>query len=105
MTRYSRGGWVDEPHTAKGYRSDYELLIVVNQDQLIDRAAYWYRAKKRLIREMTITGSLRTPVKFIVHTLQDVNDALARGRSRRTRDWSICPPSATARSRRADRSH
>ncbi len=77
---YARGGWVDEPHTAKGYRSDYDLLIVVNQDELTDRAAYWYRAEERLIREMTITGSLRTPVNFIVHTLQEVNDALAHGR-------------------------
>ena len=77
---YARGGWVDEPHTAKGYQSDYDLLIIVNQDELTDRAAYWYRADERLIREMTITGALRTPVNFIVHTLQEVNDALAHGR-------------------------
>ncbi len=77
---YARGGWVDEPHTAKGYQSDYDLLIIVNQDELTDRAAYWYRAEERLIREMTITGALRTPVNFIVHTLQEVNDALAHGR-------------------------
>ena len=77
---YARGGWVDEPHTAKGYQSDYDLLIIVNQDELTDRAAYWYRAEERLIREMTISGALRTPVNFIVHTLQDVNDALAHGR-------------------------
>ena len=77
---YARGGWVDEPHTAKGYQSDYDLLIIVNQDELTDRAAYWYRADERLIREMSITGALRTPVNFIVHTLQGVNDALAHGR-------------------------
>lgn len=77
---YARGGWVDEPHTAKGYKSDYDLLIIVNQDELTDRATYWYRAEERLIREMTITGSLRTPTNFIVHTLQEVNDALAHGR-------------------------
>lgn len=61
---YARGGWVDEPHTAKGYQSDYDLLIVVNQDELTDRAAYWYRAEDRLNREMTMTGSLRTPVNL-----------------------------------------
>ena len=77
---YARGDWVDEPHTAKGYQSDYDLLIIVNQDELTDRATYWYRAEERLIREMTITGALRTPVNFIVHTLQQVNDALAHGR-------------------------
>jgi uncharacterized protein len=77
---YARGGWVDEPYTAKGYQSDYDLLIIVNQDELTDRATYWYRAEERLIREMTITKTLRTPVNFIVHTLQQVNDALAHGR-------------------------
>jgi predicted nucleotidyltransferase/HEPN domain-containing protein len=77
---YARGGWVDEPHTAKGYQSDYDLLVIVNQNELTDRATYWYRAEERLIREMTITKELRTPVNFIVHTLQEVNDALAHGR-------------------------
>ena len=77
---YARGGWVDEPATAKGYQSDYDLLIIVNQQDLTDRATYWYRAEERLIREMTITKTLRTPVNFIVHTLQEVNDALAHGR-------------------------
>ena len=77
---YARSGWVDEPHTAKGYQSDYDLLIIVNQDELTDRATYWYRAEERFIREMTITHTLRTPVNFIVHTLQEVNDALAQGR-------------------------
>ena len=77
---YARGGWVDEPHTAKGYQSDYDLLVIVNQDELTDRATYWYRAEERFIREMTITQTLRTPVNFIVHTLQEVNDALAQGR-------------------------
>ena len=31
---YARGGWVDEPHTAKGYQSDYDLLIIVNDKRL-----------------------------------------------------------------------
>ena len=57
---YARGGWVDEPHTAKGYQSDYDLLIIVNQDELTDRATYWYRVEERLIREITITKALRT---------------------------------------------
>jgi len=77
---YARGGWVDEPHTAKGYQSDYDLLIIVNQNELTDRATYWHRAEERLIREMTITKTIRTPVNFIVHTLQEVNNALAHGR-------------------------
>ncbi|MCP3732579.1 HEPN domain-containing protein [Sphingomonas sp. MG17] len=77
---YARGGWVDEPHTAKGYQSDFDLLVIVNQKELTDRVAYWQRAEERLIRELSITKTVHTPVNFIVHTLQEVNDGLAHGR-------------------------
>jgi predicted nucleotidyltransferase/HEPN domain-containing protein len=77
---YARGGWVDEPHTAKGYQSDFDLLVIVNQKELTDRVDYWARAEERLYRELAITKTLRTPVNFIVHSLQEVNDGLAHGR-------------------------
>jgi predicted nucleotidyltransferase len=77
---YARGGWVDEPHTAKGYQSDFDLLIVVNDDRLTDRVQYWVKAEERLNRELAITKTLRTPVNFIVHSLHEVNDGLAHGR-------------------------
>lgn len=77
---YARGGWVDEPHTAKGYRSDYDLLIIVNDKRIADRVKYWLKLEERLDRELAITGAMRTPVNFIVHTLQEVNDGLAHGR-------------------------
>jgi predicted nucleotidyltransferase/HEPN domain-containing protein len=77
---YARGNWVDEPHTAKGYQSDFDLLIIVSDKRLTDRVEYWCKADDRLIRELSITQSLRTPVNFIVHTLQEVNDGLAHGR-------------------------
>ena len=77
---YARGGWIDEPHTAKGYQSDFDLLIVVNDKRLTDRVEYWAKGDERLIRELSVTRTLRTPVNFIVHTLQEVNDGLAHGR-------------------------
>ena len=77
---YARGGWVDEPHTAKGYQSDFDLLVIVNNDRLTDRAEFWATAEDRLNRALAITKTLRTPVNFIVHTLQEVNDGLAHGR-------------------------
>jgi predicted nucleotidyltransferase len=76
---HARGGWVDEPHTAKGYVSDFDLLIIVSSKDLADRAAHWVRADERLIEEK-LAGRLRTPVNFIVHSLQEVNDGLAHGR-------------------------
>jgi len=77
---YARGGWVDEPHTAKGYQSDFDLLVIVNNDKLTDRIEFWATAEDRLNRELAITKTLRTPVNFIVHTLAEVNDGLAHGR-------------------------
>ncbi|QLC23950.1 HEPN domain-containing protein [Parasphingopyxis algicola] len=72
---YARGGWVDEPHTAKGYRSDFDLLIVVNHKRVVDFSTYWYRAEDRLMHE----PSIKRPVNFIVHTLEEVNNELCKG--------------------------
>ncbi|ATY34376.1 nucleotidyltransferase and HEPN domain-containing protein [Sphingomonas psychrotolerans] len=77
---YARGGWVDEPHTAKGYQSDFDLLVIVNHEKLTDRIEYWSTAEDRLNRELAITEALRTPVNFIVHTLAEVNTGLSEGR-------------------------
>jgi hypothetical protein len=70
---YARGGWVDEPHTKKGYRSDFDLLVVVNNRKLTDFAGYWQTAADRLMRE------INTPVSFIVHSRREVNTALRDG--------------------------
>jgi len=77
---YARGGWVDEPHTAKGFQSDFDLLIIVKDKRLTDRAAYWSKLDERLIREFAITKTIHVPVNYILHTLQEVNDGLAHGR-------------------------
>jgi HEPN domain-containing protein len=55
-------------------------LVIVNQKELTDRVAFWEKADERIERERTILQVLRTPVNFIVHTLQEVNDGLAHGR-------------------------
>src|SRR3546814_13923495 len=62
------------------YRSDFDLLIIVNDKRLTERVDYWLKLEDRLIRELAIDKSLHTPVNFIVHTLQEVNDGLAHGR-------------------------
>lgn len=75
---YARGDWVADP--VGGYFSDYDLLVVVNDDELADVMEYWRGADDRLLQEQTITGRLRTPTNFIVHSLTDVNRQLKRGR-------------------------
>jgi predicted nucleotidyltransferase/HEPN domain-containing protein len=75
---YARGDWVDDP--VGGYKSDYDLLVVVNDERLTDVVDYWAIADDRLMREMAITQTLSAPVSFIVHSLKDVNKQLEQGR-------------------------
>ncbi|WP_176599276.1 HEPN domain-containing protein [Sphingobium sp. 15-1] len=62
------------------YKSDYDILVVVNDERLTDVVDYWASAEDRLMREVTITGSLSAPVGFIVHCFKDVNKKLEQGR-------------------------
>lgn len=75
---YARGDWVED--RLSGYRSDYDLLVVVNGQDFTDLHAYWDKADQHFIQELTVTQHIKTPVNFIVHSLDDVNDQLARGR-------------------------
>jgi predicted nucleotidyltransferase/HEPN domain-containing protein len=77
---FARGDWVYEPHTRVGKHSDYDLLIVVNDSRLTDRTAYWTNLLERFRREYLIRHSILSPVQFFVHSLEQVNDALAHGR-------------------------
>lgn len=72
---YAKGGWVDEPFTMKGYRSDFDLLVIVNNRKLCDFAEFWYKAADRLIHDKAI----ETPVSFIVHSRREVNTHLKEG--------------------------
>ena len=63
-----------------GYRSDYDLLVVVNFDSFAEQYEAWEKAAERFLQELTITRRFSAPVNFIVHTHQDLNDQLAHGR-------------------------
>ena len=71
---YARGDWVHDP--VGRYFSDFDLLIVVDHEDLTD-GEFWYDANNRT---MPGEGEVRTPVSIIVHSLDDVNDQLDRGR-------------------------
>ena len=75
---YARGDWVDDP--VGGYKSDYDLLVVVNHDELADLAEYWGAADDHLLREYQVAKRLTAPANFIVHSLTDVNRQLKKGR-------------------------
>jgi predicted nucleotidyltransferase/HEPN domain-containing protein len=74
---YARGDWVEDP--MGGYFSDYDILVVVNHDELAD-FEYWTAADDHLVREVTIAKRLSAPANFIVHSLGDVNKQLKQGR-------------------------
>ena len=73
---YARGDWVDERHSGKGYQSDYDLLIIVSHEKLTDYYELWGPLWERLFRDREI----KTPVTFIVHTLDQINQELSLGR-------------------------
>ena len=75
---YARGDWVED--RASGYRSDYDLLVVVNHEELADTLEYWGKADDALLREYQIAQRLTAPANFIVHSLSDVNKRLKKGR-------------------------
>ena len=70
---YARTDWVDEPEN--GYLSDFDLLIVVNDERLTNIADYWWNSEDQILRDPEI----RRTVNIIVHDLREVNDALKRG--------------------------
>lgn len=70
---YARTDWVDEPEN--GYQSDFDLLVIVSHPDLTDVADYWYVAEDKILHD----SAIGRPVNIIVHTLDEVNQALSRG--------------------------
>jgi len=75
---YARGDWVADPQG--GYFSDFDIVVVVNHEELTDMTEYWRGAEDHLLRELESGGTIRTSVNLIVHSLADVNARLRRGR-------------------------
>ena len=56
---YARGDWVADP--VGGYFSDYDLLVVVNDERLTDTLDYWAKAGDHLLRDYSIAKRLSAP--------------------------------------------
>lgn len=74
---YGRDDWVED--RASGYRSDYDLMIVVNPPSFAEEDDLWFSLDDRLIQAQ-IANHIKTPVVAVVHSLHELNDELARGR-------------------------
>lgn len=75
---YARGDWVEDP--IGRYFSDYDLLVVVDREELTDVPEFWAKTEERLLDELASGSRLRTPVSLIYHSLEDVNEKLGLGR-------------------------
>lgn len=75
---YARGDWVEDP--VGRYFSDYDLLVVVDREELTDVPEFWAKTEERLLEELASGRNLRTPVSLIYHSFEDVNEKLKLGR-------------------------
>jgi predicted nucleotidyltransferase/HEPN domain-containing protein len=75
---YARGDWVEDP--VGRYFSDYDLLVVVDREELTDVPEFWAATEEKLLEELSAGTKLRTPVSFIYHGIDDVNEKLRLGR-------------------------
>ncbi len=74
---YARGKQVVDP--VGRYFSDYDILVVVDHEDLTDAARYWDKAEDRMVDMLTASGWPQ-PLNLIIHSLDDVNHQLRRGR-------------------------
>jgi predicted nucleotidyltransferase/HEPN domain-containing protein len=75
---YARGDWVVDP--VGRYFSDFDLLVVVNHEDLTDVSELWSKTEDRLVEEVSAGRKLRTPVSVIYHSIDEVNEKLELGR-------------------------
>ena len=75
---HARGDWIADP--VGRYYSDYDILVIVNDERLADKFEYWGRAEDHLIREHAIAKRISAEVSLAVHSMKDVNFQLSRGR-------------------------
>ncbi|EJU14974.1 plasmid stabilization system [Sphingomonas sp. LH128] len=75
---YAKGKQVVDP--VGRYFSDYDLLVVVDKEELTDASKYWSKAEDRVVDMLTERGWPQ-PLSLIIHTLDDVNHQLRRGRN------------------------
>jgi len=68
---HATGKWVNDP--ANGYVSDYDILVLLNRSELLTEYKVWNTAEDR------IALKVKPPLNILVHTLQEVNEALSQG--------------------------
>jgi predicted nucleotidyltransferase/HEPN domain-containing protein len=75
---HARGDWVEDRHIEDNilheYMSDFDILVIVRSNQIVNSKDTWRRAETRARRFPN-----RTWTNLIVESIETVNNALARG--------------------------
>lgn len=66
-----KGTHVYDP--ANGYVSDYDVLVIVNQEELVEEFDVWHTAEEKIVRR------IQQPLGLIVHSWQDISQRLHQG--------------------------
>ncbi|MBJ7537304.1 HEPN domain-containing protein [Marinomonas transparens] len=67
----AKGTQVYDP--ANGYVSDYDVLVIVNQEELVEEFDIWNKAEEKIERR------IGRPLGLIVHSIHDINQRLHEG--------------------------
>ncbi len=68
---HAKGTWVNDPEN--GYLSDYDILVIVSNPELIEEYKLWHEVEDRIQR------SVSAPLGLIIHTLEDISNRLHQG--------------------------
>jgi len=75
---HARGDWVEDRHVEDGvlheYRSDFDIMVIVRSNRIVNSKDTWRRAETRARRLPNHTWT-----NLIVESIETVNNALARG--------------------------
>lgn len=76
---YARNTWVEdryqEGHITYEYKSDFDILVVVEKPSLVRHSALWHKINDMILRNRAI----ETSVSLIAHDVVEINNAVSGG--------------------------
>ena len=76
---YARGDWVEDKYVENGttyeYKSDYDLLVVVEDEKKAHRSKFAKRLKRKILKNVTID----TAINIIYHGIDYLNSEIEDG--------------------------
>lgn len=68
---HAKGSWVNDPEN--GYISDYDILLLLNGEILIEEYQLWSKVEEKIQRHIS------APLGLITHSIEDVSNRLMQG--------------------------